>query len=426
MDRAQQVLFPETWGAADEVEEPAQAPGRQVLGVAEMAGIIDELLLDERLIECFVRGEISNCRHHASGHCYFSLSEERNGETAQLPCVCWRRDAVRLGEVLRDGQTVIAFGSVSHYAAGGRYQFYVREADRAGVGEKYLQLERWRQELAAEGCFLEAAKRPLPRFPVRVGVVTSSTGAVLHDILNVLGRRFPVELVLSPTAVQGDGAEREIGRAIARLDGRVDVIIVARGGGSFEDLFCFNHPIVVRAVRACATPVVSAVGHEVDVSLCDLAADLRAPTPSAAAELIAPDRAVLLEELRQARRRLVDLLYARWERADDDLQEFRDRLRPARLVFRIDRWREDAAELSGRLERSKRRALERRQTELEALSAVLRARSPFEPLARGYALVEREGRPVRAAGELAAGETVHARFGAGRALMRVEEVYDDR
>ncbi len=427
MVRVQQVLFSGDGDVADEVEEPAaQIPGRRVLGVGEMAAIIDELLLDERLIECFVRGEISNCRHHTSGHCYFVLSEERDDETAQIPCVCWRRDAIRLREELRDGQTVIAFGSVAHYAAGGRYQFYVREVERSGLGDKFLQLERWRQELAAEGCFLELTKRALPRFPARVGVVTSSTGAVLHDILNVLGRRFPAELVLSPTAVQGDGAEHAIAAAIARLDGRVDVIIVARGGGSFEDLLAFNHPVVVRAVHACTTPVVSAVGHEVDVTLCDLAADLRAPTPSAAAELVAPDRTVLLEELRQARRRLADLLYARWERADDDLQELRDRLRPARLAFRIDRRREDTAELADRLERSRGRALERRQAELGALAAVLRARSPFEPLVRGYALIEHGGRPVRAAGELVQGELVRARFGTGRAVLRVEEVCDDR
>ncbi|HOT94204.1 MAG TPA: exodeoxyribonuclease VII large subunit [Methanoregulaceae archaeon] len=399
--------------------------GRRVLDVGEVAAIIDELLLDERLIECRVRGEITNCKHHTSGHCYFSLSGERDGEPAQVPCVCWRRDAARLKDELRDGRTVIAFGSIANYAAGGRYQFYVCDVERAGIGEKFLQVERWRRELAKEGCFSEEKKRPLPRFPTRVGVVTSPTGAVLHDILNVLGRRFPVEVLLSPTPVQGDGAEVEIAAAIGRVDGRADVIIVARGGGSFEDLFCFNHPLVVHAVHASGPPVVSAIGHEVDVTLCDLAADLRAPTPSAAAELVAPDRSVLQEELRQARRRLSDLLHARWQRADDDLQALRDRLRPARLGFRINRRREELSELSDRLERSARRALERRETDLAGLAAVLRARSPFEPLSRGYALVELHGRPVTSAGALAPGDRVRARFGKGEAALRVEEVYDD-
>lgn len=424
MVQGQQDLSSFEQGADDDVRVSAGS-GRRVLHVDEVAAIIDELLLDERLIECYVRGEITNCRHHASGHCYFSLSGERDGETAQVPCVCWRGDAARLRNELQDGQTVIAFGSISHYAAGGRYQFYVRDVERAGIGEKFLQVERWRRELLTEGCFSGAAKVLLPRYPVRVGVVTSPTGAVLHDILNVLGRRFPVEIVLSPTAVQGDGAEHEIAAALKRIDGHADVVIVARGGGSFEDLYCFNHPVVVRAVHACTTPVVSAIGHEVDVTLCDLAADLRAPTPSAAAELVAPDRAVLQEELRQARRRLIDLLLVRWERADDELQSLRDRIRPARLVFRIDRRREELSELSDRLVRSNGRALERRKAELAGLAAVLRARSPFEPLARGYALVEFQDRPVRSADELAPGDRVEAHFGRGRASLRVEEVRDD-
>lgn len=426
MDRAQQVLFPVDPPAAPEPETPVRDPPRRhVLGVGELAAIIDDLLLDERLVECFVRGEVTNYHRHTSGHLYFSLSEERDGETAVIPCVIWRRDADRLSHDLEDGQTVIAFGSIGHYAAGGRYQFYVREAESAGVGEKYLQVERWRSELAGEGCFQESRKRGLPRYPARVGVVTSRDGAVLHDIANVLRRRFPVEVILSPTAVQGDGAELELAAAIRMIDGLVDVIIVARGGGAFEDLYAFNHPAVVRAIFACETPVVSAVGHEVDVTLCDLAADLRAPTPSAAAELVAPDRAVLLEDLRQARRRLGDLLHGRWEQADDEVRELRDRLRPARLAFRVDRRREELSELDSRLGRGRDRALERRRAELAGLGAVLRARSPFEPLARGYALIDHDGRPVRMAAALTPGDRVTARFGQGRARLRVEGVCDD-
>jgi exodeoxyribonuclease VII large subunit len=425
MDRAQRDLFSREWNAEPASEEPAVAPARHVMGVAELTTIIDDLLLDERLIECFVRGEVTNYHRHASGHRYFSLSEERDGESAVIPCVIWRRDAGRLRRELEDGQSVIAFGSIGHYAAGGRYQFYVREAEQAGIGERFLQVERWRVELGAEGCFQEFRKRGLPRYPSRVGVVTSSTGAVLHDIANVLSRRFPVELVLSPTNVQGDGVEFEIAAAIRRIDGLVDVVIVARGGGAFEDLYPFNHPEVVRAVRACATPVVSAVGHEVDVTLCDLAADLRAPTPSAAAELVAPDRSVLLEDLRQARRRLGDLLRERWEDADDEVRGLRERLRPARLAFRLDRRREDLAELDARLARARGRAIEQRRSELGALAAIVRARSPYAPLLRGFALVERDGSPVRESGVLAPGDAVTARFGRGRARLRVEEVCDD-
>ena len=404
---AQRDLFSGGWGAAPEPGGDApSSPARRVLGVCELAAIIDDLLLDERLIECFVRGEVTNLRRPASGHCYFSLSGEQNGRTARVPCVIWKNDAARLRTGLENGQSIVAFGSIGHYAPGGRYNLYVREVEQAGIGEKFLEVERWRRELEAEGCFRESRKRGLPPFPARVGVVTSPTGAVLHDIANVLGRRYPVELVLSPTAVQGEGAEVEIAAAIARIDGSVDVIIVARGGGSFEDLYPFNHPAVVRAVRACITPVVSAIGHEVDVTLCDLASDLRAPTPSAAAELVAPDRSVLLEELRQARRWLVDTLSGRWERADDELRTLRDRLRPSRLAFRIDRLREELADLEARLARGTERALERRHAEIGGLTSVLRARSPFEPLSRGYAIVERRGLPVRSATELAPGDRV--------------------
>src|SRR5512138_401579 len=163
MDRAQQVLFPEDPCAAPEPEIPVpDSSRRHVLGVGELAAIIDDLLLDERLIECFVRGEVTNYRRHTSGHLYFSLSEERDGEIALIPCVIWRRDADRLRHELEDGQTVIAFGSIGHYAAGGRYQFYAREAEPAGIGEKYLQVERWRCELAADGCFQEFRKQGLP------------------------------------------------------------------------------------------------------------------------------------------------------------------------------------------------------------------------------------------------------------------------
>ena len=183
---------------------------------------------------------------------------------------------------------VIITGSVRVYPPHGAYQIQVKEMTRGGAGEKYLLVERWKKELAAEGWFAIERKRPLPSFPTRVGVVTSETGAVIHDIRTVIARRYPVEIVISPTAVQGEDAHREIARAIERVAGRVDVVIVARGGGSFEDLFPFNHPDVVRAIAACPVPVVSAVGHEVDVTLADLAADMRAPTPSAAAELVGP------------------------------------------------------------------------------------------------------------------------------------------
>ncbi|MDD3933859.1 MAG: exodeoxyribonuclease VII large subunit, partial [Methanoculleus sp.] len=268
--------------------------GTPILRVSEVSGLICDLLDDARLHEIWVRGEVTNYKDHTSGHRYFSLGERNGRSSALINCVMWRTYASGLGFTPRDGMDVLAWGTVEVYEPHGRYQLIVRELLPAGPGERHLMVERWKQELDAEGLFAPERRRPLPAFPHRIGVVTSSTGAAMQDILSVISRRYPAEVVLSPTAVQGDGAHMEIAAAIRKIDGLVDVIIVGRGGGSFEDLFPFNHPDVVRAVALCKTPVISAVGHEVDTALCDFAADLRAPTPSAAAERAVPDRVEVL------------------------------------------------------------------------------------------------------------------------------------
>ena len=276
-----------------EVQEPKELPiiPDTPLTVGEVSVIIERLLDDRLLQDIRVQGEVTNYKHHTRGHRYFSLSEKGGGSTAAvIKCVMWRSDAERLSFEPEDGMEVVVTGSVRVYPPHGSYQVQVKAMTRGGAGEKYLLVEKWRKELAAEGCFATERKRLLPPFPVRVGVVTSETGAVIHDIRTVIARRYPVEIVISPTAVQGEDAHKEIAQAIERVAGHVDVVIVARGGGSFEDLFPFNHPDVVRAIAACPVPVVSAIGHEVDVTLADLAADMRAPTPSAAAELVVPDK----------------------------------------------------------------------------------------------------------------------------------------
>ncbi len=261
------------------------------LTVREVSEIIECLLDAPQLQDVRVLGEITNYKRHSRGHRYFSLSEKEGGSMAAvIKCVMWRSDAERLSFVPEDGVEVVVTGSVRVYPPQGSYQLQVKKMTKGGAGEKYLLVERWRKELAQEGWFATERKRPLPSFPTRVGVVTSETGAVIHDIRTVIARRFPVEIVISPAAVQGENAPTEIARAIARVAAHADVVIVARGGGSFEDLFPFNHPDVVRAIATCPVPVVSAIGHEVDVTLADLAADVRAPTPSAAAELVVPDR----------------------------------------------------------------------------------------------------------------------------------------
>jgi len=369
-------------------EHPAPVPGPAVLGVAEISGIISEALDDGRLQDIWVRGEITSYKHHHSGHRYFSLSEQVWGRNYALRCVLWRSRGVTLDFEPRDGLSVIAFGFVQYYEGQGQVQFNVQEMLPAGAGEKHLLVERWKRELAAEGLFSEERKRPLPAFPSTVGVVTARTGAVLQDILNILGRRFPVGVVLSPTAVQGDLAHLEIARAVRALDGRVDVIIVARGGGSFDDLFPFNHPDVVRAIAGSRTPVVSAVGHEVDHVLSDLAADRRAPTPSAAAELVVPDRAGLGRDIAGDLDRMKASLGKKVQASGLLVEELRLRLQPRRLLRRINENRELVAGIGEELDRAVVGTLGRLRAGLEKEKALLDGRSPLTILSRGYCIAE--------------------------------------
>jgi exodeoxyribonuclease VII large subunit len=393
-----------------------------VFRVSEISSIITAVLDDTRLLDIWVRGEITNFRCHTSGHCYFSLSERNDGASAVLPCVMWRSDAKKLSFSPRDGMDVIVFGSVGHYPPQGKYQIYVRDIRHAGEGEKHLLVERWKKELTEEGIFDPARKKPLPAFPLRVGVVTSETGAVLQDIRNVISRRFPLEIVVSSTAVQGDGAHLEITRALRRIDGRVDVIIIGRGGGSFEDLFPFNHPDVVRAVAACTTPVVSAVGHETDFTLCDFAADIRAPTPSAAAELVVPDRGLLLEGLAKNKKEIETALLNRLDRAFDSLSDLRDRLSPRRMerVLRVKR--EDLDTVAERMRRAALMCIQREKMMLSNLNAVLAARNPLSLLAGGYCIVEQDGRVIRSVLDLSPGQLLDIRMRDGTCTTRVENV----
>jgi len=411
-----------------EAQEPKELPiiPDTPLTVGEVSGIIERLLDDRQLQDIRVQGEVTNYKHHARGHRYFSLSEKGGGSTAAvIKCVMWRSDADRLSFEPDDGMEVVVTGSVRVYPPHGSYQLQVKAMTRGGVGEKYLLVEKWKKELTAEGCFATERKRPLPPFPARVGVVTSETGAVIHDIRTVIARRYPVEIVISPTAVQGEEAHGEIARAIARVAGHVDVVIVARGGGSFEDLFPFNHPDVVRAIAACPVPVVSAIGHEVDVTLADLAADMRAPTPSAAAELVVPDRKDLQLALRDLRGQLTGALLSRISRAQDEIAGLRDRLRPQRFCRKIEEKRQGAADLSDRLERAFSTRIERDRLMLAEMKTALEGRSPRAVLARGYCVAEKDGIVVRSAGALKNEDRLDLRFYDGRSKVLVERVDHD-
>lgn len=408
-------------------DEPVEkkAPAAPLL-VSELSAIISGLLDDPRLQDVRVRGEVTNYKHHGSGHRYFSLSEKGGGSTAAvIKCVMWRSDADRLAFRPGEGMEVVVTGSVTLYAPHGAYQLRVRSMEKAGLGEKYLLLEKWKKELAEEGLFSAERKRQLPLFPSRVGVVTSETGAVIHDIRNVINRRYPVEILISPTAVQGEEAHGEIAAAIRRLSGLADVVIVARGGGSFEDLFPFNHPDVVRAIACCPAPVVSAIGHEVDVTLADLAADVRAPTPSAAAELVVPDRNTLRLQLMELRGLMGSALLGRlaWEK--EEISGLRDRLRPRRFAQKIEERQQFTADLAERLERAVSTRLERESLLLAGMRMALESHNPAAVLSRGYCVAEKDGTIVKSTKRLAEKDRLRLRFYDGRSQVIVERVDHD-
>lgn len=406
--------------------EPSPAVPTAPLSVSAVSKIIAGLFEDERLQDIRVRGEVTNYTHHTRGHRYFSLSEKGGGSTAAvIKCVMWRSDADRLAFTPEDGQAVIVTGSVRLYAPHGAYQLQVKEMQVAGLGEKYLLVEKWKKELAEEGCFAAERKRELPLFPVRVGVVTSETGAVIHDIQTVIARRYPLEIIISPTAVQGETAHREIALAIERLRGLADVVIVARGGGSFEDLFPFNHPDVVRAIVTCPVPVVSAIGHEVDVTLADLAADMRAATPSAAAELVVPDRKELREWVRELRYQMSAALVSRIERAQEDVAGLRDRLRPQRFSRRLEEKTQNTVDLADRLLRAVTAKIERNHLVLAEMRTALEGRSPRAVLARGYCVAEKEGTIIKSIDAITKDDRLAIRFYDGRSTVCVERVEHD-
>lgn len=353
----------------------------------------------------WVSGEVANFTRSRQGHCYFTLKDDR----AQLRCVLFARDAARLPTDPQEGMQLRVFGSLTLYEARGDYQLTARRVEaEGGEGLWRLAFEKLRARLEAEGLLDPARKRRLPRFPGTVGVVTSPTGAALHDILTVLRRRAPwVRVLVRLTRVQGEGASEEIAAALAALDasGLADVIIVGRGGGSVEDLWAFNEEPVARAIVACATPVVSAVGHEVDVTISDLVADLRAPTPSAAAEAVTPDRAAVLEQLAGVPERLARGLKGTLERRRLRLDRSLSQVARA-MERRLVAPRQEADLAAGRLERGLLRLLERRRSQLSGAAGRLHALSPLAVLERGYSVARtREGKVLRRVEELPAGRT---------------------
>jgi exodeoxyribonuclease VII large subunit len=396
----------------------------RVLDVAEMTAYIKDILdSDPILSSVWVRGEISNFVRSTAGHLYFTLK----GDRSQVKCVLFRGNARWLTFIPGNGDAVLVHGNVSVYEANGQYQLYVDLIQPEGTGILQLQFEELRRRLESEGLFDPSRKRPLPAHPHFIGVVTSPAGAVWHDIQTVLRRRYPLCcLVLAPSTVQGQDAPEAIARAIDALhdDGRADVIVIARGGGSLEDLWCFNDERVARAVFASRIPVVSAIGHETDVTICDLVADVRAPTPSAAAEIIAPS----VQELRAG---LVDLLSRAEAAAVDVLRDRRSQIESGHT--RLQRCapgnnvRQERLRIDARATIMHRHLLSRidgERTRIVDLGRQLGILHPIETMQRGYAMVldGRTGDRIGAASALEQGQHILLRFHDGIAGTTVESV----
>jgi exodeoxyribonuclease VII large subunit len=358
----------------------------KLLTVTELSFYLRELLdADEILRDIWVEGEVSNFNRHSSGHCYFTL---KDGDS-QLSAVAWKATAARIGTLPRNGDAILAHGRISYYEGRGQIQIVVDDLRPAGVGILQAQYERLKMRLEAEGLFDYSRKRALPPMPHRIGIVTSPTGAALQDILQVIGRRYPLaEVLVAPCRVQGSGAADTIVEALYALyELPVDLIIVARGGGSIEDLWAFNEETVARAVFASPVPVVSGVGHETDTTIIDYVADLRAPTPSAAAELCTPDAAELAVELAYAVERMDVCVQNQISQSRSDLAVLVRRFEQHSPERRIERDRQKLDELVQRAERRIGHVLALEQTRLQGLQRQLVALNPQAILARGYAVV---------------------------------------
>ena len=370
----------------------------KIYSVAEITRHI-KFLIEESFPSLVVRGEVSNLSLHSSGHVYFTLKDE----LAQIKCVIWRSQAERMGVALEDGMKVLARGKLTLYEKGGYYQITVFGVQPEGIGELQLAFENLKKKLYAEGLFSEEHKKPIPEYPETVGIVSSPTGAAIRDIVSVIRRRMPsIQIILAPVKVQGEGAANEIAQAIEDFDryGKSDVLIIGRGGGSLEDLWAFNEEIVARAIHRCSIPTISAVGHEIDFTIADFVADVRAATPSAAAELAAPDRAEVLQQL-------VNLRYTLAQNCENMIGYYRDRLKhyEERYAFRrpeniIEQFRQQTDEFERRIIRQTQNCIISTNQTLDHLEKQLSTLNPKNTLKRGYTITRQNNKVVQRASKL--------------------------
>lgn len=371
-----------------------------------------------------IRGEVSNCKYHTSGHIYFTLKDE----VGTINAIMFAGNRKGLSFPMKEGDKVIATGSVEVYERDGKYQLYAREIELDGAGNLYLKFEALKHELEEMGMFAAEYKKPIPKYATRIGVVTAPTGAAVRDIQNIAGRRNPfVQLILYPALVQGDGSVESIVNGIHALDMLgLDVLIVGRGGGSIEDLWAFNEEAVARAIFECETPVISAVGHETDTTIADYVADLRAPTPSAAAELAVFDYYAMKEQMAFYEKRMRQNLFSKVEHERLRLKNYQTRLGYLNPESRLREKRSYAVELEERLRDRMEKVLLLKKHRLELLAGQVESLSPVKKLSQGYAYVtEPDGKALRSADKVRVNEELDIQLYHGSLKAQVTEVHSE-
>lgn len=392
---------------------------RLVYSVSQVNLYIKNMFIREPVLQYLsIKGEISNCKYHSSGHIYFTLKDAKS----QISCVMFAGQRSGLSFRLSEGQSVVVIGSLSVYERDGKYQLYAKKIELDGFGALYEEFLRRKEQLLREGLFDEEKKRKLPYYAKRIGIATSETGAVIRDIVTVAKRRNPyVSLYLYPVKVQGEGAATSIARGLAYLDRQeMDVLIVGRGGGSLEDLWAFNEEEVARAIAACKTPVISAVGHETDTTIADFAADLRAPTPSAAAELAVCDMGELESDLLTRKYDLNRKMKAHLREANRRLEGYTMRLKyaePERLLMEK---QQILADMQDALERAMAKRLEQKKQRLSVSMERLKGLSPLSRLEKGFGyLSDSRGRAVRSAEQVEEGQELTVQLKDGKLETKV-------
>ena len=392
------------------------------LTVGELNRYVKMLMDNDALLSAVsVQGEISNLKYHSSGHLYFTL---KDGE-AEIASVMFRSSAVNLKMVLKDGMQVIAFGRVSVYEKSGKCQLYVSAMIDNGIGALQLEYERLKKQLEAEGLFDSERKRPIPKFSNCIGIITSPTGAAVRDMINVTGRRWPsAKILLYPALVQGEQAPNSLCAGLQMLNAmsECDVIIIGRGGGSIEDLWAFNDERVVRAVAASNIPVISAVGHETDFTLCDFVADLRAPTPSAAAELAVPDRDEMRIRFDELSSKMDNAMARNINAKRERFTNVANRLELLSPMGRLIIEKKDLSQKCVALEQSMQKVLQKERERLSIASAKLAAINPLAVLSRGYSYSQKDGVVVSSVNQLSNGDIIDIRFADGNASAEIKSV----